>query len=277
MSKLPSWQTVASVIAGAEKLWPTQLADEWDRPGLVLGDLTKRVAKVLLSVDITDEVIEDAIDGEYDMIISHHPYLLKGATTLAENTGKGLSIARAVRAGLAIFAAHTNADVTETGVSATLAKALELKDIHPLVGDNKKVGHGRIGKTNRPTNLIDLARRVASVLPATAGGVRVAGDSNQVINSVALCAGAGDAFLGAALGLQVDVYITSDLRHHPAIDSLENSRAIGKSMALIDISHWAAESLWLNVAANELTKAVSGVKFEVCDLRTDPWDFAVTQ
>jgi putative NIF3 family GTP cyclohydrolase 1 type 2 len=98
-----------------------------------------------------------------------------------------------------------------------------------------------------------------------------------MVRRVALCGGAGDAFISEALSSGADVYVTSDLRHHPAQDARESATAIGSDLALIDISHWAAESLWLDVAAKELEKALPGVKFEVSDLRTDPWDFAVTQ
>jgi putative NIF3 family GTP cyclohydrolase 1 type 2 len=83
--------------------------------------------------------------------------------------------------------------------------------------------------------------------------------------------------LPAALSSGADVYITSDLRHHPVQDAVEQAKASAKSFALIDIAHWAAESLWLETAASQLTDAVGDVKFVVSDLRTDPWEFAVTQ
>jgi putative NIF3 family GTP cyclohydrolase 1 type 2 len=98
-----------------------------------------------------------------------------------------------------------------------------------------------------------------------------------MVSRVALCAGAGDSFIANAIEANADVYVTSDLRHHPAQDALERSKAEGREFALIDISHWAAESLWLNQAAKQLSEAMPDVKFVVSDLRTDPWDFAVTQ
>jgi putative NIF3 family GTP cyclohydrolase 1 type 2 len=105
----------------------------------------------------------------------------------------------------------------------------------------------------------------------------VAGNAETSISRVALCGGAGDAFLSAAIDAEADVYVTSDLRHHPVQDALEQARASSKQFSLVDISHWAAESLWLSVAAKQLADLVSDVKFVVSDLRTDPWEFAVTQ
>ncbi|MFM6980423.1 MAG: Nif3-like dinuclear metal center hexameric protein [Micrococcales bacterium] len=268
---------ISDIIAAAELLWPTSGADDWDRPGLIAGSFHLDVSRVLLTVDVTSEVIDDAIAGNFDLVFSHHPFLLRGVTTIAENTAKGNVLAKSIRNDIALFAAHTNADITSTGVSATLAGAIGLPHAIPLVSTGQDLGHGRIGVLPESVPLVDFARAVAASLPATAGGVQVAGDPAQAIKKVALCGGAGDSFAAAALQEGADVYITSDMRHHPTQDVLESAAALGRKFAVINISHWAAESLWLKVAAKELEKALPGVKFEVSDLRTDPWDFAVTQ
>jgi len=133
---------------------------------------------------------------------------------------------------------------------------------------------GRVGDLAEPMRLGRLARALADILPATAGGIRVAGDYERTVRRIALCAGAGDAYLSHPDVLSADVYITSDLRHHPASEASENAR-VGGGPALIDVSHWASEWLWLETAAGELRRALPGVEVSVSDLRTDPWDFAV--
>lgn len=269
---------VSDIVAAADSLWPTHLADDWDRPGLIAGAFNAQVSKVLLSVDLTDELMADAMSGGFEMVITHHPFLLKQSYELREDSGKGAVLAKAIRSNISLFSAHTNSDVVETGVSASLAKAIGLIESRPLVPIlNDSIGHGRIGQLQEPISLIEFSRRVAQALPATAGGVRVAGDAGQLISTVALCAGAGDSFLPEALQSAADVYVTSDLRHHPVQDAMEQATASGKPFALIDISHWAAESLWLETAASQLSELVKDVKFVVSDLRTDPWEFAVTQ
>ena len=107
--------------------------------------------------------------------------------------------------------------------------------------------------------------------------MRVSGDSEQLVERVALCAGAGDSLLAAAYDQGAQVFITSDLRHHVVQEAQELALAEGRPFALIDISHWAAESLWLKTAKRELANMFPAVTFEVSDLRTDPWDFMVTQ
>lgn len=269
---------LSHLISEFERLWPLANADEWDTPGLVCGSKSQRIARVLLSVDVTNEIIDEAKDGEFDLVLAHHPFLLRAVQSLAESTSKGSLITNAIRSDVAIYAAHTNADVVDQGVSQTLAEAFGLSDVVPLVPlSDRTIGHGRLGKLAAPVALGDFARLLANVLPSTATGVRVAGDYDQLIQTVALCGGAGDSFIGAAFDAQADVYVTSDLRHHLVQDARERSAISDKPMALIDVSHWASEWLWLEVAADQLATKFDHVQFVVSQIRTDPWEFTITQ
>jgi putative NIF3 family GTP cyclohydrolase 1 type 2 len=150
-------------------------------------------------------------------------------------------------------------------------------DTIPLTASAQpNTGLGRVGDLPDSMTLGDFARRVADVLPATAQGVRVAGDYGQQVQRIALCAGAGDSLIAHPLVTSADVYITSDLRHHPAQESREQS-ALSSGPALIDVSHWAAEWLWLEQAAEEIRALLPDVVVSVSDIRTDPWDFVIVQ
>ena len=124
------------------------------------------------------------------------------------------------------------------------------------------------------TTLGRLARGLSDILPATAQGIRVAGEYDRPVTRVALCAGAGDSLLANPDVLGADVYVTSDLRHHPASEARENAR-VSRGPALVDVSHWASEWLWLDVAAAQLRAALPGVEVTVSELRTDPWEFSI--
>ena len=263
---------LSHLLKSFEELWPTATAEDWDRVGLMLGHPASEVSRVLLSVDVTAEVVDEAIESSAQLLLTHHPMLLRPVHELGELTAKGNLITKAVRGGLAIFAAHTNADVAIGGVSQSLAAALGLTEISPL---DPVTGHGCVG-TVSSQKLVEFARNVAKVLPPVAQGVRVAGDPERMISRVALVGGAGDGFLGQALESKADVFITSDLRHHPSQDFIELSQLVD-GPALMDISHWAAESIWLESAAMQLSKLHSDVEFAVSEIRTDPWDFAVMQ
>lgn len=269
--------SLADVCAAVEELWPIHGAEGWDASGLIAGHPGDRVERVLLAVDAVDAVVEEALTTSTDLLLVHHPLLLRGVTSLAEDRYKGAVLASLIRGRCALLAAHTNADVVDEGTSGIFAEKLGLRDVEPLVPSaDGSTGIGRVGLLDEPTSLGHLAHRIAHLLPATATGIRVAGEYDRIIERVALCGGAGDSLLTEPRVLAADVYITSDLRHHPASESIEQSR-VGGGPALIDVSHWASEWLWLDRAAEQLTAILPDLAITVSDLRTDPWDFVVTQ
>src|SRR5690606_15169875 len=123
-----------------------------------------------------------------------------------------------------LITAHTNADIVETGTSAVLAERLGLQQLRPIAASEVEGrGIGRVGTLTEPTTLGRLARALFDVLPSTATGVRASGDYNQPVSTVAVCGGAGDTYLRHPAVLGADVYITSDLRHHPASEAREDA------------------------------------------------------
>jgi putative NIF3 family GTP cyclohydrolase 1 type 2 len=204
--------------------------------------------------------------------------LLRGVTSVAEDTAKGNVLAELVRSNIAVYSAHTNADSVESGTSAVIARALGLTDRRPLQPlTSNQQGIGQIGNLSAPISLGELANRLNEILPPTATGVRVAGDFDREVTKIALCAGAGDSYSLLALEQGAQVFITSDLKHHNAQEILELSKARGVEFALIDISHWAAEFVWLETAKSELEQKLPEVSFEVCDIRTDVFDFLMNK
>lgn len=266
---------LADLRRAAQELWPVETAESWDRVGLVSGADDAPLRRVLLAVDAVAATVDEALAWGADALLTHHPLLLRGVTTLAEDTGKGALLARLIRGGCALYAAHTNADAPLGGVSDVLAERLGLPGAAPITaGATPESGIGRVGTLAEPMTLRAFAERVAAALPATVSGARVAGDPERIVRRVALLGGAGDSLLEHPAVRSADVYVTSDLRHHPAQEALELSTAAG-GPALIDVAHWAAESLWLDGAADRLAERLPGVELRVSRLRTDPWDFAV--
>lgn len=269
--------TVAEANAAIERLWPPAGAESWDAVGLIAGDLEAPVSSILLAVDAVMDTVDEAIATGTDLLLVHHPLLLRGVTSVASDRYKGAVLTKLIRANCALVAAHTNADVVETGTSGTFADRLGLVDQRPIVpAVDPDRGIGRVGILAEPVSLGRLARALGELLPATATGIRVSGDYDRPIGTVALCGGAGDSLLSHPEVLAADVYITSDLRHHPASEARENA-LVRTGPALIDVSHWASEWLWLETAAAQLREALPDVTVSVSELRTDPWDFVVTQ
>ena len=269
--------TLRDVIEYAHQLWPLSGAESWDTPGLVAGNLDQPVRRILLCVDAVASTVDQALEIEADLLLAHHPLLMRGVTTVNEHAYKGNLVSKLIRGNVALLAAHTNADVVENGVSDVLAQALALTSVTPITtGVIPGTGIGRVGNMSQPVSLGTLARTLAELLPATAGGIKVSGDFNHSVQRVALCGGAGDSLLNDPAVTSADVYITSDLRHHPAQEAREQA-LVSSGPALIDVSHWASEWLWLEIAAQQLQTHFPDIDVEVSDLRTDPWDFVVVQ
>lgn len=138
--------------------------------------------------------------------------------------------------------------------------------LEPAVRDSDR-GSGRVGVLNSPVRLQDFAERVTKSLPAHHGVTRVAGNPDRIISTVALCGGSGDFLIATAHAAGADVYVTSDLRHHPVSEHLEEPGAC----AVIDVPHWAAEWTWLPVVAEAVASRIDGVEVRVSRIVTDPW------
>lgn len=259
--------TLAELIIALERAYPPELAESWDAIGLVCGDPDQPVRRVHVCVDPVSSTVDDAIAAGADLLVAHHPLLLRGVHGVAADTPKGGVIHKLIRAGVALYCAHTNADNAAPGVSDALAAALGLRVIAPLVPDQDgRTGTGRIGTLPAVEPLRDFASRVARALPATAWGVRAAGAPDRPIRTVAVVGGAGDAYLDRACAAGVDAYVTADLRHHPAAEHLAKAGA----PALVDVAHWASEWPWCAQVA-EVLRAGGTVEVCVSTRSTDPW------
>lgn len=258
---------MADVVAALDSRFPPAWTQEWDRVGLVLGEPDAEVGTVLCAVDCVPETVAQAVEVGAQLLVVHHPLLLRGVSSVAPVTYKGRIVHDLIRRGVALFVAHTNADVANPGVSDALAARLGLTGLRPLrpAPDDPGRGAGRIGTLPAPLTLAGLVDLAAAALPATAWGVRAAGAPDRMVRTVAVCGGAGDAYLADAVAAGVDAYLTADLRHHPASEHLA-----GGGPALLDAAHWATERPWLDDLADYLRPKL-GVTAVVSDLDTDPW------
>ncbi len=265
---------LSDVISALDALWPAERAEEWDAVGLVCGDPDADVSRVLFAVDPVREVAQEAIALGADLLVTHHPLYLRGTTTVAATGFKGRVVHDLIRNGVALHVAHTNADRADPGVSDALAAAVGLRITGPLVPDPTdpagRRGLGRIGEVQRPMTLAEFAEQAARGLPATAAGLRIAGDPEQPVRTVAVCGGSGDSLFAQVRAAGVDAYLTADLRHHPASEARQEGRP-----ALLDAAHWATEWPWCEQAAAELDEISDrhdwALRTHVSRRVTDPW------
>jgi dinuclear metal center YbgI/SA1388 family protein len=271
--------TLADVVRVLDDLYPPSTAQSWDQVGLVAGDLSQPVRRIHFAVDPTLAVVEEARALGADLLVTHHPLLLRGIHSVATTGAKGATVTALVVNDLALYVAHTNADVAEPGVNDALAQACGLTDIGPLaVVEGQALG--RVGRLNPPVTLAEFVTALYAALPPSPGGLRVAGPADARVERVAVMGGAGDDLFDEVRASHADVYVTADLRHHPVLEAREEAR--GGTPYVVDAGHWATESLWLAGAAERVRAAVaaggdeaSKVEIHISTLRTDPWDFVV--
>jgi dinuclear metal center YbgI/SA1388 family protein len=266
--------TLSDVIAALEALWPPERAEQWDAVGLVCGDPDAQVSRVLFAVDPVQEVVDEAVKLDADLLVTHHPLYLRGTTTVAATGFKGRVVHGLIKNDIALHVAHTNADRADPGVSDALAAAVGLRITGPLVPDPTdpagRRGLGRIGELEVPLTLAEFADLAARGLPRTATGLRIAGDPQQLVRTVAVCGGSGDSLFADVRKAGVDAYLTADLRHHPASEAQQAGPP-----ALIDAAHWATEWPWCEQAAAQLDEISDrhgwALRTYVSRTVTDPW------
>ncbi len=276
MSDVEASLTLREVLEVVERLYPPSTAQSWDRVGLVTGDPDQPVSRIHLAVDPTLDVVREAREQGADLLLTHHPLLLRGVHGVATTTAKGATVTDLVVGDVALYVAHTNADVAAEGVCEALAEACGLDATEPLTWSEDQP-LGRVGDLPEPEPLHVLVERLAGRLPATAGGVRVAGPPDAPVRRVALLGGAGDDLFDAVRASSADVYVTADLRHHPVLEAREEAR--GGTPYLVDAGHWASEQVWLPRAERALLDALgedaTRVETHISTVRTDPWTFIV--
>ncbi|MFD3355254.1 Nif3-like dinuclear metal center hexameric protein [Streptomyces fradiae] len=258
---------LTEVLAELDALWPPERAEQWDAVGTVCGDPDAEIDRVLFAVDPVQEIAEEAVRLGAQLVVTHHPLYLRGTTTVAASHFKGRVVHTLIKHDIALHVAHTNADTADPGVSDALAGALGLRVIGPLVPEN---GLGRICELDPPETLAAFAARAAERLPATAQGVRVAGDPDATVRRVAVSGGSGDSLFDAVRAAGVDAFLTADLRHHPASEAVQHS-----PLGLVDAAHWATEWPWCELAAAQLDEISDrrgwNLRVHVSKTVTDPW------
>ena len=275
---------VSDCVEVFDSLWPPAWAAAWDSVGLAGGDPEAEVRSILLALDPMDAVIAEAVVLGADLVLNHHPLMLKPVKSVNAATLKGGAVHTLISNDIALFNAHTNADSARGGVSDVLISLMGINDAQPLAAhttpaearsDGLPTGIGRVGDLDEPIPVRDLARRLASELPRTTTGVRIAGDPAAMVTRVAVCGGAGDSLFDEVRASGADVYVTADLRHHPATEALDTANRRESGLSLIDVSHWASETVWLNAAAEALETEFARRGFTVSlqhsAVNTDPW------
>lgn len=224
-----------TITDAIESFAPLSLQESYDNCGLQIGDPQGDVSAALLCLDVTEDVMDEAVERGCDLVISHHPLLFRGLKHITGTTPAERIATRAIRDGISIYSAHTNLDSATHGVSDQMARMLSLRSRRPLcpTTPGADTGLGIIGEIE-PTPVLEYLRHVKDTFAVRA--LRYTEQSPHiVIRRVALCGGAGAEFIGYAIAAGADLYITGDVKYH---DFAEHASQI----LIADIGHWESEA-----------------------------------
>jgi len=264
--------SVGEWIDLVQQTYPVADAMDWDRPGLQVGDPAWSVERVLIALDVTRAVLDEAVQGPATLVLAHHPLLLHPLSALTPDTAAGALALHAARNGTAVAAAHTNLDAADdgAGTSDPVVEVLGLGGVTPLcrpaVPDGRAMG--RVGDLPVALDLTTLARRIRDELPSAS--VRFCGPADRLVRRVAVLGGAGMSAVPDALAAGADVLVTGDVRHHAALDSLE------LGLAVIDAGHHATEVAAMPVFAKRVATAAAArglrAAVTISEVSTTPWE-----
>ena len=225
------------IINSIESVAPRSAQEEWDNSGMQVGDTGRDIQSVLLTTDITEAVVTEAVERGCQLIISHHPLLFHGLKQVCGQTPQARIVEMAIKHNIAIYSAHTSLDSVVGGINTRLADKLGITDYRILIPNTQNTpmnptGLGVIGRLPAPMSYADFIAHVHDTLDCTY--VRYTRPRNETIRTVALCGGSGAEFIESAIEQGADVYLTADCKYHEFQD------AEGR-IGLIDIDHWCSE------------------------------------
>jgi dinuclear metal center YbgI/SA1388 family protein len=241
--------TIADVVEALEAFAPSQLAEDWDNVGLVVGDRSRDARRAMTCLTLTEDVADEAIAGKADLVITHHPLPFRPLKRLTTESQEGRTLWKLVGAGVSVYSPHTALDSAAGGINQQLAEGLNLAEITPLLPADPSestptVGAGRCGAVLEPT---DIARLVANTCELLSiDHVRVVGNDEQPVARVAVACGSGGSLLEAAIDQGADALVTGEATFHNLL------AARGAGVAVVLTGHYASERFALERLAEHL-------------------------
>ena len=275
-------ELVAQVI---EKIAPKSWAEDWDNVGLLVGSGSTPVERILITLDGTLEVVEEAKAYGAQLIVAHHPIIFRPLKNLRVDNVAAQVPLRLLQHQIGYYTAHTNLDQSIFSSSRALGEVLGLKemkileevvdDLNPLLNRGERRGYGVSGYLPDPEKLGDVWKRFLGCLrqpgvyaqPYDLAGVRLAGSLKNVVRKIAIVNGSGARFVQKALFKGADLLITGDVDHHAALDALEGGMAVG------DLGHFLSEAPMLQAMYHYLAtdKSIQGIEIRVSSINRSPW------
>ncbi len=239
-----------------DKLAAPKLAQSWDNTGVSFGNLDKEISKIMIALEPSEVVIDQAIEAKVDVLITHHPMIFKPVGSLSYDSLIGRKITKLAQSNIVSFSMHTNMDVAVMALKS--AQILGLSDVkhleitHVDEASNKVYGFGSMGSLDKDLSMmqcVDLVKEKLNI-----DNLRVVGDMNKTIRKIAILPGSGKSFINNVLKENVDVLITGDIDYHSASD------AVDMGVSIIDAGHFETEYFFVEYMEEFLNNIFKDMK-----------------
>ena len=227
-----------------EEFAPLSIQEGWDNSGLCVGSPEDEVTSALFALDCTEQLVDEAVACGADMIITHHPLIFSGLKKISPQDQVGAAVIKAIKNGIAIYAAHTNADKVIAGVSGAMAAKLGLCDVRILDEDGEGTGLGVVGDLSQPLTADEAVALVKEKFGLKM--LKASRPSDGLISRVAMCGGSGGSLIGAARRSGAQLYISGDISYHNFFTP--------EGFMIMDIGHYESEIEIVNILFSLIMK-----------------------
>ena len=239
------------------------LSEKWDNPGFQICFGEREVKRVLVALEVTDKVIEEAVNFNVEAIITHHPLIFGGINNIDQNKIIGNHIIRLIENHISVFSCHTDFDKMDGGNNDYLGKVLEMENVSKIDGDTE--GYLRKGTLKEEMTVSGLRDHIAKCLGIDVEYIRVAGDTEKKVRKCAWCTGAGSSFMDTAFANGCDAYITGDTKYH----EVQEADFLGRTV--IDAGHYGTEKIFTPDMAEMLKERTTDIDVIMSELDVNPY------
>lgn len=240
---------ISDFIRKFEEVIPTSLQEDWDNSGLQVGDLNTELKGIHLCVNVTEEVIDQAISNGANLIISHHPILFRETKELNYSNFISRKLFKAIKNDIAIYSSHTAIDVN--GLNGYVFKEMGFKSLAKLEITQAPYGYGDVTAIP-PRKVRHLADQIKEALDIDY--LILYGDEDKEVSKIALVTGSGESFIKSCIDIGVELFITADIKHHDAMDALE------QGLMILDIEHFQSEKLFVDYVEKIIANICEDIK-----------------
>lgn len=246
------------IIEVIENTYPKHYAMGWDNVGLLVGRTEKEVKKIFVALEVTDEVLDQAIESGSDMIVTHHPLIFAPLKKITDEHFIGNRVVKLLQHDISYYAMHTNYDVL--GMADLSERILGLCDteVFEVTDIENNQGIGRIGNLENSMTVKECCELVKQRFQLDF--VKMFGDQDAVVNRVALVPGSGSKMIDLAIQKKADVLISGDIDHHAGID------AVAQGLIVIDAGHYGLEHIFIQDMTSYLEKHLQEVVVEKAEI-----------